>query len=369
MDPVVFCGAEKRVEFGKVRRSLEEWTDSNSWLKGVWQFFNSIETSNKKLVERSLISLQNWCLLPMKCSKGKYLLPIAKSCCVIPLYNESTFIQNLVQLLCKLDIAQPFDHSDDFIQSDFTWYYSILGSIEKPVSIVLALEEVLRQNSTALIGKLDKVESATLLSYLSEQLANWNGVPHSIETVQKLPFFMTVCEQLVPIHECCVYVLSQRIPTTEMESWTASKERVFLKNEIKLQALLKYLNCKFFTDTEVYVSFILQHFELLTTEGQLEHLIFVRDELLPLLKDKVKNESASEQIKRETELAALKECLFNLAFVPTEHGCMKQASNFYDPTIDIFVVMHEPSDFPPKSFQTFNWHQFLRDCGMISCVT
>ena len=292
---------------------------------------------------------------------------------MIPM-TGSSFSSPLETCLSKLGIPQPlYKYFSDYkclagVPVPML-YAKVVGSLERADSIVMALDLLFsRQLCTNYNPTLAEYDCLFLLQHLSKNLQQWERVPNAIETVQKLPVFCTVYRKLVSIHGSCAYIIPNKIPVTDMESWTSTRSVIFLRSEESIHKLLLLLGCKEQTEVEVYCGFIFKHFELLTDKGKLVHLKYVRDHLLPGLKPKV-SKLDHDKKKNERMLDALLESLGNLEFIPNSAGTMACACTFYDPTVDVFKAMLSEAHFPSKPFYGHEWLGFLIECGMKSVVT
>jgi hypothetical protein len=361
----VFCDVNGYLPLAELFRHLKCKNIPDSWLQQVWHFFSSL-MHDKKNTADIIEPLHKWLLLPAYYAGEEVVLSVGNSRCVIPMTGR-TLARSLEKVLTKLGTPQPlYTH---FASCGVPQLYQLLlGSLENAASVVLALEQTLL-HSNLLIQGLSHDEGMTLLTYLSENFDQWRDVPNGIEIVQMLPIFQTIYGKLVSIHGSCTYVIPNRIPIKDMESWTSAQSIIFLKSADKIMKLLQYLGCKQLTETEIYCSFIFNHFELLTDEGRHAHLMHVRDKMWRELEEEVRTSEKCDKDRCQLALNALIESLRKLEFLPRSDGSLGCASDFYDPTVEVIAEFIEKSCFPPSPFSDWKWLPFLRVCGLVHLVT
>ena len=358
LPPLVFHGVNKRVAFGELE-SVSVNGNAKVWIERVWTFLNSLVDKSPERMAAVMEPLAEWCLLPVSNNERRELLPIMCARCVLP-FSGSSFAHILDQVLSKLGVLRPLRFTD--ITEVFDFYCTVLGSIEKLVSVLAALEEAL-DHGRCLTCRLTAYDGETLLTYFMKHMSVLQQTPNSMRTIQRLPVFCTVYSQLVSINGCCVYVLPEGIPVADMESWSSTNDVIFLKDNGKLTDLFAYLGCRHLTDIEVYCSFIFMHFEMLSDSGRYEHLQYVRDNMCPRLKEQ------SKSVEFSTLVGSLRQLKFIPKAVSAQCCELATASEFYDLNVELFHAMHQASDFVPKPYRDTHWNKFLRECGMIHDVS
>jgi len=353
----VFCGAHKRVTFSQLESLsvIQNAQNSVRWLKHVWAFLQSMTDNSPQQTVAVLRPLAEWCVLPACNKSQQQLIPVMNAHCVLQ-STGSIFTKALDNILTKLCVLRPLvlGHHSAY-GSEF--YYKLLGSIENAENVINAVEEAQKYGS-CLLCKLTINESETLLTYFMEHISLLQQTPNSIPTIRRLPIFRTVCNKVVSIEGCCVYVLPEDIPVTDMDAWYTTSGIVFLKSNIRMKELFAFLGCKHLTPTEVYCSFIFMHFEMLSSRGRYQHLLYVRDKLLPRLRSQLEFDTVTGKLR-------------HLHFIPRscsgEDCGLATASEFYDDSIELFRAMHPKTDFVPEPYNS--WTTFLRECGMIHDVS
>jgi len=352
----VFYGAEKRVAFSQLE-CLSVLQNATGWIQQVWAFLQSLtDNSPPQQIIAVLKPLAEWCILPACNMSQRQLIPVMNAHCVL-LRTSSIFTNALDNVLCKLDVLRPLVLGQRDGDCDF--YYRVLGSIENAENVINAVEEA-QEHGHCLHCELTISHSETLLDYFMKHISLLEQTPNSIPTLQRLPIFCTIHNKLISIKDCCVYVLPKGIPFTDMEAWSTTSGTVFLKSNFKMKKLFEFLGCKHLTDTEVYCSFIFMHFEMLSPRGRYEHLLYVRDKLLPRLESTLEHNTLVGELR-------------TLHFIPrtcSGHDCdLATASEFFDDSVELFRAMHPATDFVPKPYQDNVWTLFLRECGMIHDVS
>jgi hypothetical protein len=135
---------------------------------------------------------------------------------------------------------------------------------------------------------------------------------------------------------------------------------ILLKHNAYHEKLYSYIGCTLcYPDgstyhqhplLKFYTSFILPNFAHLNGQSQLNHLVFVRDNLM--------------------RYDDLKPVMEGLKFIPSnENDILLTANNFFSPHNSVCAKVCNPIDFPPDPFCKWEWNTFMVFAGMRSIVT
>lgn len=367
-----YCGAEKTVNIRKLEEQLQENNYDTRWLARVWSFFASLVSYGLSTVQSDeansatvLKPVIDWCLLPVSRGHSELLFPICQSAGVLNFRDETA--NEIVKILKKLGVAEMnWSYIDSKKCTDKTFrlsymYFmkSLLGDIRNPQCVVLALKNLLQQNS--LEGKLSIEEGLRLLAHFSENVTALKSDNDTKNVISQLPFFVSKFNTQISINRTRTYVLPA-VPGDDMQIWREELNITFLmqKPSPPLEKLLDYLGCKCLTVAEAYTLFIFPHFDKLSPAGQKVHITFVRNHVRHL---RCSNDT-------EAEISTFTEALKSLPFLPSHaDGSLVTADNYYDNHHEVFKAMLSEHLFPPAPYNDTAWRKFLLDCGIIHEVT
>ena len=232
-----------------------------------------------------------------------------------------------------------------------------MGSTEKPVAVIAALQEVLKINGSV-DCELSINDGLVLQKYFSNNISVI-GTMEAASTIKRLPIFYTVYHKMVSIGSVRAYIVCGEIPHTEVEIICKLEGIILLQSNRNLEPLLRYLGCSNMQEVTFYCNYLFKHFQLLSDEGRCIHIKHIREVLLPKL-----------ELEDAYEFETLLNCLRQLAFIPRgSDNTLARASEFYDRTVELICVMHDETEFPPPPYNDCTWTDFLRKCGLVHEVT
>jgi len=372
-----YYGAEKTVDIRKLKELLRENNYDTSWLARLWSFFASFVTHSPLAVQPDqakpdeantatvLMPVIDWCLLPVTCGHGELLFPVRQSCAVLSLRDETS--SEFVDILKALGVAEVNWKYIDRTLHVSHFMSSLLGSIHQPQCIVLALKNLLQQNT--LTGALSTDKGLRLLAYFSDNVTALRDDDETKNIISQLPFFVSLFETQISINRASTYVLST-VPGDDMQIWREELNITFLMQKPSIEKLVVYLGCKRLTVVEAYTTFILPHFNKLSRAGQEVHIGFVRNHLRQLKPfDDLSLSTCNKRTK--SEITTLTKALKSLAFLPSQQADnhLVTAADYYDIHHEVFKAMLPESKFPPDPYCSWAWREFLLDCGIIHKVT
>ena len=296
--------------------------------------------------------------------REEILFPLSKSMSVLILsFSETDALAGIGRILQKLCSAQPllklFASWDGKIDKDvFQMLINIIGSIQQPECVVLALKELQDKHPSKLGNVLNPKERAQLLTFLCDHIEQWKSVLDCKEILRKLPYYVTIYDKDVTLDCSNVYMLPSNVPQQGMEEWVQHQDVIFLKDCPPIRDLLEFLGCEALTTAKVYCSFIFENFELFSTESQFIHMEFVRKYVLGVKSEYTKDEYFPDLMER----------LKSLHFISNGQELLP-ASEFYDPHNDVFKTMEDENKFPLAPCDQPDWLDFLRECGLNHIVS
>ena len=367
-----FMGQNEEVEYLREKNFNAEWLhklweflkeEADKVLEGSW--YGPISDADRNRLDYLLQPLANWSVFPVTRKGKSSLLPLRRAAAAIDLHQGDFCSAKVREVMRKIKLPGP-----DYVvlYSDHTWLPEsnpillakvLVASINNPAGVLICFQEQLAESA---LEALSCGEARSLLEYFADHLPIIRLVPGAIATLRKFPYYETVKNKLVSLEDANGFIIPHQLPTADMDCWEHTSGQVFLKSNASLKELYKYVGCIPYTEVEVYCSFILiqEHFQMMTEMGRSIHMTYIRDDLLPKL----------ESMKEKTPARrALVEKLMALKFIPGPDKELLKASEFYDPTNQVFRVMHKENCFPPPKFREYRWHDFLKKIGMVHEIT
>ena len=311
-----------------------------------------------------LSPLLKWNIVPTTYdSKVSHLLQLSDIDCLIDFDDGDIMSASLRKALSGLPFMKPalfsLYHPLALDTDMYTFFSKLLGTISKPQSVVKALGRLV-QSCPDLNKKVSGNTATLLMEYLVANYDDIRCASNSREILQKLPIFLTKTGQLISVHQYLkgCYMVPHDIPNTDMTMFRAGMSVVFLKTPLdetkkKLYTDVGVLDMP---DVEFYTTFCLEetHFQMLSDEGRLDHLTYLRDKVL------------TEKNRLSLDYNALLECLQNIAFIKDEDEQFCKANSFYDSRVDVFRRFDEK--FLPKPYGDHTWKDFMHICGQIHFI-
>ena len=350
-----FCGSEQKVSLSDLLKSLPSEIGI-TWLKRVWEFISTFIPSHKRNIHELICPIENWCFLPVLCDGTGTLYPLSKASSVIHLLGPKSLHQHIVDILTKLDPVQPiyrlFGNCSDDLE---VLLKSVLGNIEQPDTVLLALKDLMQLHSV--VGKLNLKECLDLLSYFSQSINNRVSIKEAFVILKSLPFYETVSGKVIKLDYERIFILKSKIPNGGIDNLCSNQRIILLNNNHGISDLLSFLKCEHLSIPNVYCNFIFKKFNIFLLEDQIAHMEFIKDHVKKL------PDTNPEVIK-------LLNCLKTLAFIPEKNGSkLFVASELFDPDNNVFKVMLSEENFPQHPYKDQSWLTFLRKIGLISEVT
>lgn len=347
-----------------------------SWVRELWTFV-SLDLECKRYaqedddeyqvrlaVSKSRIEpLRNWCLLPARKPRENLLYQVGRAEEVVDIRNIPHEFHNLRDLISKLQIPM-LDHlalsAGSTSVADFVRNFT--ANFNQPSLILAAVCKVYSEKAEVPLLTLN--ETQLFLEYFAINVEALKTASDAITQLKALPFYKTICGDVISLANCLVYVLPGGMLTEEMDSWQSKSGTVFLQKQDKLQPLFDFMGCATLGVLEVYCDFILQHFEYLSRDAQMAHLKHLFD---TYLKDNATHGNTLTTDEKDHLLASLQD----LSVIEDRDGNLNPASHYYDPENVLFSVMIEDDRLPPRAvgFRQSEWLSILRKLGLNSNVT
>ena len=368
-------------------------TPNQRWIFRVWVFLHELtrdvlEDGNmddqaKNLhIKTALEPLSNWSILPVTEAKSTerktslfsffpsntpppvehFLVPLGKAASVLDFKNADSSSRKLVDALRKLGLPELNSAVLSTTGSGTSAYSSpnsvrlarmIVSSLKAPASLLTSLSQKMALDAQ-LLKRLEPQDCRTILNYFCSSVSCLRDADRA--ALRRLPFYQATHGGLIRLDDRRVCVLPIGIPRKEMDVLESELRVVFLESWQSLSELFKFLALECVCAVDVYCTFILPNFSILSKEARQVHLKYIRKSIL-------------ENALKNGEKEKLLQCLTNTPLVPSADGTLKTASSFYDPQIDVFCNMLSESMFPSEPFNSPEWLMFLRSIGLVHEVT
>ena len=377
-------------QYGKGRFVEWSWSQKNlpnqRWISRVWIFLNDIfskvlgdeslpEQTKFFQIKSALASLANWSILPATESQmeartssflplglsrpqtsTQLLVPLCQTMAVLDFRSSDAANNSLLEVLKKLGVPELNYAVLSNFGSAVRLAPFLVSSLKVPSSLLTALHHKIKRDPQS-PKRLDSKDSKAILEYFSRSVACLHEADKS--KLKTLPFFLATHGGFVPLDsDRRVCVLPVGIPRKEIEKLERHLKLVFIESWAVLSNLFKFLDLECVSAVDVYCSYILPTFKILSPEGRLVHLEYIRKYLV--------SEFLAED---EMDKQRLRNCLETTPFIPSVDGTLQTASSFYDPDVDVFRTILPPSNFPLKPLNSPEWLMVLRTIGLIHKVS
>ena len=325
------------------------------WMGRLWNFLATIDIDGNVPAKR-LDALKEWPIFP---TAGRKLVSRSISKFVFDLTFYSAWSpsqRNVAVVLRKLQCPRiAMELFDDHIRAKVAeLMHNYVAHPNTPSDVLSVLGETMNKESIA--GKLNKEEMLKLLQFFQEDEETLNQHNLDIPTLRRLPFYKTFDGRFVSLEGYkTLYVLPESVPLDDLVPWMVKKKCMVLEQCHKLHLLYTYIGVTKKTVVEFYMSFIFPLFKQLEQPTRMKVLLFLRDELIPIV-------SWSEKDVLVNELQAL-------SIIADEDGVLRPASNFYNPHSTVYQVFVPDIQLLPAEFTSDDWIQFLQEIGLNTEVT
>ena len=336
---------------------------TKDWLKLLWEFIDYVskkgenKEQNESEIGHILQEIAGWHIIP---TTQNCLVPVSMGKTVL---NVSTYLnsdspqdRNRRVLLVKLGCPQ-LNYKILISSSSRTSSPTGATAVRKQyLAMVQSTEDVLgllheRVNGVMReeIG-LTNGEIEQLLVFLQSDL---EGL--SCSHLRNLPFYRSIIWTYtrLSVHQAA-FEVQDGVPKDDLQVLSSVTNSIFLSEAPKLAELYKHVGIKRALSVEFYMHVVLKHFNHLSPEGRVNHLKFVRDDLLH---------------RHRNGYQALLSILTQLPFIPDHVDVLRPAKEFYDPSHKVFAKFIANEKFPPPPFDSDEWKDFLKKVGLQCAVT
>jgi sacsin len=160
----------------------------------------------------------------------------------------------------------------------------------------------------------------------------------------------------------CAFIPSG-VPMKQLDELQERAKCFFLNSDAlrTLEELYKALGVTAGQDiTQFYVKYVFKHFSLFSRENQMQHLVYIKDDVHPSLPQ-----------GRSIEKDIFLESMAKIPCIPDKNGSLHKASEFFIPVNKLFKTMFKDDrdKFPPPPFHEKHWSPLLEDIGMHVDIT
>ncbi len=327
-------------------------------------FFSVLDRKSAE-IQDCLEPLQPYCLLPVLIGCKQYIFPMNMAKEVL------TFIRWNAKKPCVFTkLPMPFlSISRNLWKSDVSDFMQSI--VEDPMHQPRTLLQALVKYSKNEIKQLNQTYKDDILHFFQDTLHILEESKDATLLLRDLPLYKTFYadpdnNDSVELTSPYVYTLPASIPKTDMEQWKKRQKHIFLQEKTALERIYSFIGCHKLTAKELYVTYILEHFEYLSSRGRLEHLQYVYENY-------ISKEARKKAVDVECEELINK--MKTTAVVEDDKGKLQTADNFFDSDRNVFRIMRHQYLAPVKNvqryilFQEQHWLQLLREIGLVTEIS
>ena len=367
---------------------------NQQWIFRLWDFLHdlvrdvlsdeNLDESCKVLqIKDALGPVFNWSILPVTKRRNRQeknthrlssrrsapnsehlLVPLKHAESVIDFKNPDSASLQLVDVLRKLGLPE-LNCAVLSASSSRTSVYSssnavtlagmLVSSMKDPTSLLASLDHEMSSDPNSITQMLEKADCRTILEYFSRSVRCLQDADRN--TLRKLPFYLATRGGFISLDDARVCVLPIGIPRKEIDVLERELGIVFVESWQSLSGLFDFLALECVSAVDVYCTFILKNFTILSEDARKSHLEYICKSIL------------ADFVTEDGEQQRVLDCLRNTPLLPTEDGTLQTASCFYDPGINVFRCMLSDNNFPSEPFDSSDWITFLRKIGLVHEVS
>ena len=363
---------------------------SQIWLSRFWDFseycckksdFGKQPGKDKASVFTKVMEpVSYWNLLPGKSGARQFLVPISKPFLLVNLQEGDTLTETLRTAFSKLYLGELnvglVDRRVESRYGETVWtnivqnshVRSVISTVSNRKWFMKALQHWIQESQVASsILKFETAEQNAILDYFAEYMKEQTEDNHSLkDAIKKLPIFLTLADNCIPIHEMECYIVPYGMPHHGLKRMSDMKGIVFLlhprENHV---ALMKALGCSIFSDMQLYHLFLLPQFHFLSHEEAWNHIANIID---------IWSHNRIQKKNRDPFYTVFHRTLSQCKFIPVYPNMWAAASDFYSPDEPVFCHLLSKEKFPPSfplkyHIDQADWISFLADIGLKETVT
>lgn len=340
---------------------------NQDWLRDVWNFFADVsaneEEENEETCHSLTNTLSNWYLLPVRKGRQQELHRIGLSKYII--LGES-FVTNKPLFGALKNIEMPELDSDILLRQNTSPIQSqyVEAAHKKAETMVVSygnlsgVFECFVYNLKQYALVISKDDCFAILEYFNDNFSTLKTKFSTCEIVQKLrscPLFISSSgnNRNISNIDTKVLVVPTTIPDDGIKEWATASGIVLLTEYTRIKPLyikLGFIQCN---ASELYSKYIIQKFRNMQKEAQIEHLKYIRDNLL------LQGIDREFSFVQEDIIEKLSKCHFL-----RKDGALVCAKEFCNPRNYLFKVMCTEHEFPPFPYNVKEWENFMELIGM-----
>ena len=311
----------------------------NVAVHNFWKCLSVIESRSPLSSQRILLSFKN---KPIILGNDNYLYPPSKAKMLVHAVSDSPACNILIKL------GYPtLNTEDEVAQTCISLFISLVASPNIGDNILQCIQ--LHQKRFEGFDPSCFLDLQEDLHRFVNTISGSSLVDETIELVCKLPIFKTFDGKYEAIrsHKQCILLPYdyENVPTSGFCKIVCELDKQILIPEGVYVELYKCLHFKSYSISNLYVQFIFKHMTLMDSSDIVEHMEFLRKESCI------------------TEGSALS---LSLQDVPFLEG--KTASEYFDPTVEVFSTFLAEDCFPPSPWNNYTWLPILRIIGLQTTV-
>ena len=362
---------------------------SENWFKRLWDYLQNYAKPEPCSEFASLKCLSKWPLIPTTCGK---LVRIANASTVLDMSvtgielaqqkNIRTFLKNLKCPVLNREITFKERYISSSPANDAT---SLVGEQSSRAKSVIERKPAITDHYVAhphncsdvlrvlyhmlTTGKLNRSEmnnhNKEIFQFLQFVQDNYKRSSELLRIIKCLPFHKALNGQFVSLEDrySSYALVPSGVPLQQLNELQWKANCCFLDSSVlpTLEKLYSDLDVRTGRSiTQFYVQYVFKNFSVFNRDSQMQHLIYIKDEVHPTL-------PRGKTDEKQIFLSAMAEnpC------IPDKHGNLHLAAEFYDLSNELFKVMFEDDcdNFPPAPFNDIVWLDLLKDIGLRKDIT
>ena len=362
---------------------------SEKWFKRLWDFLQNYAKPEPRSDFVSLECLSKWPLIPTTCRK---LVKIENATTVLDMTvtgteterqkNIRTFLMKLKCPVLNKEITFKEKYASASSANDTTHHVENQSCQAKSVierkaaitdryvshphdcsDVLKVLHHMMKTGKLSVSEMNDHDED--IFEFLQFVQGNYKRSLVTLRQIKDLPFHKALDGRFVSLEDRYYshVLVPSGVPLQQLSELQTKANCCFLDSKVLpvLEKLYRDLGVK--TDrniTQFYVEFVFRHFNVFNRDSQMQHLIYIKDEIHSKFP-----RSDTDEKKRFLKVMAESPC------IPDKHGNLHLAAKFYDPSNELFKVMFEDDcdKFPPAPFNDIAWLDLLKDIGLRKDIT
>jgi sacsin len=258
---------------------------SEKWFKSFWDLLQNHVKPEPKKYYITLECLSKWPILPTTCGKLVTIEDARSVLDMTPTGTESTAQENVRIFLTHLECP--------VLNKKITFGSESSSSVSRAVTkryvahpynvadVLVVLDYLMNSNNLDL-SKVDGDEIRDFLMFVQDNYERSEDLDQCKRIIKNLPLHKTLSGQFVSLtdhHSSCALIPSS-VPIQHLDELQERAKCVFLNSDAlpTLAKLYKDLGVRAGQNVaQFYVEYVLQHFDVFTRDSQMNHLIYIKD--------------------------------------------------------------------------------------------